>query len=102
MGKFKVSNFFQLTLKFNKSLFIDEFIEDISSHKVKFINEKKGRVMVLHIENLTKPLYRVFPKRLDAKCAKYFFKILVSHKVTDFILPMCDLISEINYSGCPN
>ena len=48
-----------------KSLFIDEFKEDVKSHKVKFINEKKDRVMVLHIENLTKPLCQVFPKRLD-------------------------------------
>ena len=48
-----------------KSLFIDEFKEDVKSHKVKFINEKKDREMVLHIENLTKPLCQVFPKRLD-------------------------------------
>ena len=41
----------------NKSLFIDEFKEDMKSHKVKFINEKKDRVTVLHIENLTKLLY---------------------------------------------
>ena len=33
-------------------------------HKVEFINEKKDRVMVLNIENLTKPLYRVFQKDL--------------------------------------
>ena len=72
MGKFKASNFFLVTFKFNKSLFIDEFIEDISSNKAKFINEKKDRVTVLHIENLTKPLYRVFSKRLDKKFAKYF------------------------------
>ena len=26
-------------------------------NKVKFINEKKDRVTVLHIENFTKPLY---------------------------------------------
>ena len=39
-----------------------EFKEDSSSQKVKFINEKKDRVMVLHIENFTKPLYQVFPK----------------------------------------
>ena len=52
-------------MKLNKSLFIDEFKEDINTPKVKFINEKKDRVTVLHIENLTKPLYQVFPKRLD-------------------------------------
>ena len=46
--------------KVSKSLFIDEFKED-----VKFINGEKDRVMVLHIENLTKPLYLVFPKRLN-------------------------------------
>ena len=46
----------------NKYLFIDEFK---NTYKVKFINEKKDRVMVGHIENLTKPLYRVFPKILD-------------------------------------
>ena len=34
-------------------------------HKVEFINEKKDRVMVLNIENLTKPLYQVFLTRLD-------------------------------------
>ena len=34
-------------------------------YKVKSINEKKDRVTVLHIENLTKLLYQVFPKRLD-------------------------------------
>ena len=43
-------------VKLNKSLFIDEFPEE-NCHKVKFINEKKDRVMVLNIENLTKPLY---------------------------------------------
>ena len=52
-------------LKICKSLFIDEFKEEVKSNKVKFINEKKDRVMVLHIENLTKPLCQVFPKRLD-------------------------------------
>ena len=55
----------QIKNKLDKSLFIDEFKEDMKSHKVKFINEKKGRVTVLHIENLTRPLYQVFPKRLD-------------------------------------
>ena len=40
-----------------------------ASHKVEFINEKKDRVMVLNIENLTKPLYQVFLKRL----ASYLF-----------------------------
>ena len=50
-------------IKLNKSLFIDEFPEE-NCHKVKFINEKKDRVMVLNIENLTKPLYQVFLKRL--------------------------------------
>ena len=49
-----------------QALFIGEFKEDMKIHKVKFINEKKDRVMVLHIENLTKPLYRVFPKRLGS------------------------------------
>ena len=29
--------------------------------KGKYINEKKDRVKVMHIENFTKPLYRVFP-----------------------------------------
>ena len=29
-------------------------------HKGKYINEKKDRVMVMHIENFTKPLYQVF------------------------------------------
>ena len=43
-------------MKFNKSLFIDEFKEE-QVKKVKFINEKKDRVTVLHIENFTKPLY---------------------------------------------
>ena len=47
------------------SLFIDEFKEVVNRHKVEFINEMKDRVTVLHIENLTKPLYQVFPKRLD-------------------------------------
>ena len=36
------------------SLFISVF------HQEKNINEKKDRVMVMHIENITKPLYRVF------------------------------------------
>ena len=49
-----------------QALFIGEFKEDMKIHKVKFINERKDRVMVLHIENLTKPLYRVFPKRLGS------------------------------------
>ena len=43
-------------MKLNKSLFIDEFKEK-QVNKVKFINEKKDRVTVLHIENFTKPLY---------------------------------------------
>ena len=30
-------------------------------HKGKYINEKKDRVTVMHIENFTKPLYWVFP-----------------------------------------
>ena len=34
----------------------------IAFHKGKYINEKKDRVMVMHIENFTKPLYQVFPK----------------------------------------
>ena len=37
------------------SLFIIVF------HKGKYINEKKDRVMVMHIENFTKLLYGVFP-----------------------------------------
>ena len=37
------------------SLFIIVF------HKGKYFNEKKDRVMVMHIENFTKPLYQVFP-----------------------------------------
>ena len=60
-------------MKLKKSLFIDEFKEDITGHKVKFINEKKDRVTVLHIENLTKPLYLVFPKRLDLILINNFF-----------------------------
>jgi hypothetical protein len=36
-------------------LFINVFQEG------KYINEKKDRVMVMHIENFTKPLYQVFP-----------------------------------------
>ena len=36
-----------------------------ASHKIEFINEKKDRVMVMHIENFNKPLYRVFYIRLD-------------------------------------
>ena len=50
-------------MKLNKSLFIDEFKEK-QVNKVKFINEKKDRVTVLHIENLTKLLYLVLPKTL--------------------------------------
>ena len=46
-------------------MFIGGFKEEFDSHKVKSINEKKNRVTVLHIENLTKSLYLVFPKRLD-------------------------------------
>ena len=42
--------------------------------QVKFINEKKGRVMVLHIENFTKPLYWVFPKRLYSDFSFLFIK----------------------------
>ena len=43
-------------IKFNKSLFIDK-LQSRTCHKVKFINEKKDRVRVMHIENFTKPLY---------------------------------------------
>ena len=32
--------------------------------KGKYINEKKDRVKVMHIENFTKPLYQVFPTDL--------------------------------------
>ena len=32
--------------------------------KGKYINEKKDRVTVMHIENFTKPLYQVFPTDL--------------------------------------
>jgi hypothetical protein len=35
-------------------------------HKGKYINEKKDRVMVMHIENFTKPLYQVFQKTNDS------------------------------------
>ena len=37
------------------SLFIIIFFEG------EYANEKKDRVMVMHIENFTKPLYWVFP-----------------------------------------
>ena len=40
------------------SLFIIIFQEG------KYINEKKDRVKVMHIENFTKPLYQVFPTDL--------------------------------------
>ena len=53
-------------MKPNKALLIDEFKEEVMLHKVEFINENKDRVMVLHIENLTKPLYWLFLKRLDS------------------------------------
>ena len=42
---------------------MDEF-HSRKCHKAKFIYEKKDRVMVRHIENLTKPLYQVFHKDL--------------------------------------
>ena len=42
-----------MKIKANKyiSLFISVF------HKGKYVNEKKDRVRVMHIENITKPLY---------------------------------------------
>ena len=70
---------------YNKSLFIGGFKEEASCHKVKSINEKKDRVMVLHIENFTKPLYQVFLKDLT-----YFFLFLEYMFLTpiaDFKLP---------------
>ena len=70
-------------------MFIDGFKEDLNrKHKVKFINEKKDRVMVLYIENLTKPLYWLFPKRLDSFF--YFFIFIVNNKSADFKLPIWD------------
>ena len=69
-------------------MFIDEFQEDMKIHKVKFINEKKIRVMVLHIENLTKPLYQLFPKRLDFIFLFHLFFIFKNvMRMTDFKLP---------------
>ena len=41
------------------SLFISLFQEG------KYANEKKDRVMVMNIENFTKPLYQVFPTDLS-------------------------------------
>ena len=68
-------------------MFIDEFKEDVKSHKVKFINEKKDRVMVLHIENLTKPLCQVFPKRLDLNLFIFnFLRYLILNNIADFKL----------------
>ena len=48
--------------------------------KGKYINEKKDRVMVMHIENFTKPLYQVFPTDLyfiNFSFNKSFFSPLV-------------------------
>ena len=42
----------------NISLFIIIFQQG------KYANEKKDRVMVMHVENFTKPLYQVFPTDL--------------------------------------
>ena len=63
-------------MKPNKALLIDEFKEEVMLHKVEFINENKDRVMVLHIENLTKPLYQVFPKRLASNDFFSVYKIM--------------------------
>ena len=53
------------------SLFIIVF------HKGKFTNEKKDRVMVMYIENFTKPLYRVFPTD--------YFTFFLFHFKTSFL-----------------
>ena len=83
----KSAFFFKTNFKHNydKSLFIGGFKEETCCHKVKSINEKKDRVMVLHIENLTKPLYQVFPKRLDS--IFNFLKTLIKYEIADFKLP---------------
>ena len=83
VGTFGVSSIvsFKSKNKLNKSPFIDEFKEDIKWQKVKFINEKKGRVTVLHIENLTKPLYWLFLK--DLICF-YSSKHFLINEMADF------------------
>ena len=40
--------------------------------KGKYINEKKDRVTVMHIENFTKPLYGVFPTDSFNSLIQYF------------------------------
>ena len=57
------------------SLFIIVF------HKGKYINEKKDRVMVMYIENFTKPLYRVFPTD--------YFTFFLFHFKTSFLTHCC-------------
>ena len=46
-------------------------------HKGKYINEKKDRVTVMHIENFTKPLYLVFPTDLLIFFHFNFFSLLL-------------------------
>ena len=41
--------------------------------KGKYINEKKDRVTMMHIENFIKPLYRVFPTDLFNFLSYVFF-----------------------------
>ena len=55
-------------------------LKKIMDLKVKLINEKKDRVTVLHIENLTKPLYQVFPKRLDLFFLLHSFSIVLENQ----------------------
>ena len=47
---------------FNFSKIISLFISLF--HKGKYANEKKDGIKVMHIENFTKPFYRVFPTDL--------------------------------------
>ena len=47
--------------------------------KGKYINEKKDRVMVMHIENFTKPLYQVFPTDLFENNFFIFFFFTLLH-----------------------
>ena len=58
------------------SLFISLF------HKGKYVNEKKDRVMVMHIENFTKPLYQVFPT--DSFNFLFNFSLLVFISITAY------------------
>ena len=69
--------------------------------KVKFINEKKDRVTVLHIENLTKPLYQVFLKRLDL----YFIFFIIFNLLRKSIVKLNDADFKLPYTlilGCQN